>query len=207
MEALFAFGAALLSLRLASSVAGRWRATRRPELAAWSAALLAYAAASAALAWGAAAGWDARAFRVYYLFGGLLTAPLLGVGSLLLYGWKRIIAAGAHLRRACGRDCDLRSAARSLRREHPGRPGPPRVLPGAVRGDRREHGRHTGRRRCGDRHDQTSPTRERAHPGGGRRCRPWHRSIRLGCCENGRFCGNCSTSSLRRFYSLSASAR
>ena len=92
MEALFAFGAALLSLRLASSVAGRWRTTRRPELAAWSAALLAYAAASAALTWGAASGWDARAFRVYYLFGALLTAPLLGVGSLLLYGWKRIIA-------------------------------------------------------------------------------------------------------------------
>ena len=92
MEALFAFGAALLSLRLASAVAGRWRATRRPELAAWSAALLAYAAASAALTWGAAASWDARAFRVYYLFGALLTAPLLGVGSLLLYGWKRIIA-------------------------------------------------------------------------------------------------------------------
>ena len=92
MEALFAFGAALLSLRLAGSVAGRWRTTGRPELAAWSAALLAYAAASGALTWGAAAGWDARAFRVYYLFGALLTAPLLGVGSLLLYGWKRIIA-------------------------------------------------------------------------------------------------------------------
>jgi hypothetical protein len=30
---------------------------------------------------------DARAFRVYYLFGGLLTAPLLGAGSLLL--WRR----------------------------------------------------------------------------------------------------------------------
>src|SRR5215813_4631094 len=92
VEALLAFAATLISLRLASLVAGRWRATRRPELAAWSGALLAYAAASAALTWGAAAGWDGRAFRVYYLFGGLLTAPLLGVGSLLLYGWKRIIA-------------------------------------------------------------------------------------------------------------------
>ena len=46
----------------------------------------------AALAWGAAAGWDSRSFRVYYLFGGLLTAPLLGVGSLLLYGWRRVAA-------------------------------------------------------------------------------------------------------------------
>ncbi len=43
----------------------------------------AYALGAAALAWGAAAGWDDRVFRAYYLFGGLLTAPLLGAGSLL----------------------------------------------------------------------------------------------------------------------------
>ena len=91
MEALLAFAAALLSLRLAAMLAARWRDRRRPELAAWSAALLAYAAASGALAWGAAAGWDSRSFRVYYLFGGLLTAPLLGLGSLVLYGWRRIV--------------------------------------------------------------------------------------------------------------------
>lgn len=83
MEALFAFAAALLGLRLAGALAARYRARREPHLAAWSSALLAYAVASAALAWGAAAGWDDRAFRVYYLFGGLLTAPLLGIGSLL----------------------------------------------------------------------------------------------------------------------------
>ena len=91
MEALLAFAAALLSLRLAAMLAARWRDRRRPELAAWSAALLAYATASGALAWGAAAGWDSRSFRVYYLFGGLLTAPLLGLGSLLLFGWRRIV--------------------------------------------------------------------------------------------------------------------
>jgi hypothetical protein len=91
VEALLAFAAALLSLRLAALLAARWRAARRPELAAWSAALFAYAVASAALAWGAAAGWDSPSFRVYYLFGGLLTAPLLGLGSLLLYGWRRIV--------------------------------------------------------------------------------------------------------------------
>ena len=84
MEALLAFGASLLALRLAGLLAARWRARQAPELAAWAAALFAYAVASAALAWGAAAGWDERAFRVYYLFGGLLTAPLLGLGSLLL---------------------------------------------------------------------------------------------------------------------------
>jgi hypothetical protein len=84
VNALLAFAAALLSLRLAGRLARRWRARRAPELIAWSASLFCYSLACAALAWGAAAGWDARAFRAYYLFGGLLTAPLLGVGSLLL---------------------------------------------------------------------------------------------------------------------------
>ncbi|MBA3401321.1 MAG: hypothetical protein H0U05_04950, partial [Actinobacteria bacterium] len=37
-------------------------------------------------AWGAAAGWSEPAFRIYYLGGALLTAPLLGAGSLLLVG-------------------------------------------------------------------------------------------------------------------------
>jgi hypothetical protein len=91
VEALFAFAAGLVALRLAAALAVRWRKRRAPELAAWSASLLAYSIASAALAWGAAAGWDGRAFRVYYLFGGLLTAPLLGLGSLLLSGRPRAL--------------------------------------------------------------------------------------------------------------------
>lgn len=93
MDVILAFGAALLALRLAGALAARWRASRRPALAAWAASLGCYAVASAALAWGAAHGWDARAFRVYYLFGGLLTAPLLGAGSLLLQGRRRAAPA------------------------------------------------------------------------------------------------------------------
>ena len=57
----------------------------------WSASLLAYSIAAAALAWGVAAGWNEAAFRLYYLFGGLLTAPLLGAGSLLLLGRRWVI--------------------------------------------------------------------------------------------------------------------
>jgi hypothetical protein len=91
MEALLAFAAALLALRLAGKLATRWRTRRSPELLAWSTSLAAYAAAAAALAWGAAAGWSEAAFRVYYLFGGLLTAPLLGAGSLLLLGRRWVI--------------------------------------------------------------------------------------------------------------------
>jgi hypothetical protein len=86
VEALLAFGAALLALRLGGGLVGRYRANRRPELAAWAASLVAYAVASGALAAGAAGGWGEAAFRVYYLFGGLLTAALLGAGSLLLVG-------------------------------------------------------------------------------------------------------------------------
>ena len=86
MNELFAFAAALLALRLAGDVARRWRTTRARELIAWSGGLAAYAVACAALAWAAAAGWDGRVFRVYYLFGGLLSAPLLGAGSLLRSG-------------------------------------------------------------------------------------------------------------------------
>ena len=78
------FGAALVSFALARALLERRRL-------AWAAALAAYAVAASAMAWGAADGWDARSFRVYYLAGGLLTVPLLGVGSLLLSGrrWAR----------------------------------------------------------------------------------------------------------------------
>jgi hypothetical protein len=86
VEALLAFAAALLALRLAGGLVNRWRLRRRSELAAWAASLAAYAVASAALAWGAAYGWSEASFRVYYLAGALLTAPLLGLGSLLLVG-------------------------------------------------------------------------------------------------------------------------
>lgn len=86
MEALIAFGAALLTLRLSGSLAGRWRERRSSHLLAWSAGLAAYALGTAAIAWGAAAGWNEGVFRAYYLFGGLLTAPLLGAGSLLAAG-------------------------------------------------------------------------------------------------------------------------
>jgi hypothetical protein len=89
MEALVAFAAALLAFRLAGLLAARYRSSGRPELFAWSAGLAAYAVAAAAIAWGEAAGWDDRTFRVYYAAGALLTAPLLGAGSLLLAGRRR----------------------------------------------------------------------------------------------------------------------
>lgn len=87
MSALLAFVAALVSLRLAAEL---WRRARAagpsPDLTAWAFALGAYAVATAALAAGAAGGWHDATFRVYYLFGALLTVPLFAVGSLLRMG-------------------------------------------------------------------------------------------------------------------------
>ena len=94
MNTILAFAAALVSLRLASDLVRRARARRSPELTAWAASLVAYAAASTALAAGAAGGWHDATFRVYYLFGGLLTAPLLGVGSLVRAGFRRAVPVG-----------------------------------------------------------------------------------------------------------------
>jgi hypothetical protein len=94
VDALLAFAAALVALRLSGDLVRRYRVRRRPELAGWAAGLAAYALAAGALAWGAAAGWSDAAFRVYYLGGGLLTAALLGAGSLLLVGrsWAAAVA-------------------------------------------------------------------------------------------------------------------
>jgi hypothetical protein len=87
VDVLLSFGAALLALRLAGLLA-------RGRRFAWAGGALSFAAAAAAMAWGAAHGWDAAAFRVYYLAGALLSAPLLGIGSLLLWGRRWAAAAG-----------------------------------------------------------------------------------------------------------------
>jgi hypothetical protein len=94
VDALLAFAAALITLRLSADLVRRFRTRRAPELAAWAAGLGAYSLAAGALAWGAAAGWSEGVFRVYYLAGGLLTAALLGAGSLLLLG-RRWVAFAA----------------------------------------------------------------------------------------------------------------
>jgi hypothetical protein len=84
VDVLLSFAAALISLRLAG------RLLRAGRIA-WAGGLLSFAAAAGAMAWGAAHGWDEASFRVYYLAGALLSAPLLGIGSLQL--WRRPWAA------------------------------------------------------------------------------------------------------------------
>jgi hypothetical protein len=87
VDVLLSFAAALLSLRLAGELARRGRL-------AWAGGLASFAAAAGAMAWGTAHGWDAHSFRVYYLAGALLAAPLLGIGSLQLWGRRWAASLG-----------------------------------------------------------------------------------------------------------------
>lgn len=62
----------------------RDRAALRAPLIAWTIAFALFAIADAALWYGAARGWTAPVFRLYYLTGGILVVAYLAVGELLL---------------------------------------------------------------------------------------------------------------------------
>ena len=84
MEALLAFGAALLALRLAGMLAARRRERPCVEPDRLERGPCRLRARRARRSPGVQpAGWNDGVFRAYYLFGGLLTAALLGTGSLL----------------------------------------------------------------------------------------------------------------------------
>jgi len=59
---------------------------RRTPQTAWGIALLQYSAASVAVAAGTSSGWDPTLFRIYWLFGALLSVPWLAFGSIALLG-------------------------------------------------------------------------------------------------------------------------
>ena len=164
MNALLAFAAALVSLRLAAELARRARA--RPVAGAHrvgGVARLRTRSQRRALAAGAAGGWHDATFRVYYLFGGLLTAPLFGIGSLL-----RVRAAlGGSDRASLRRTRDRRRSrgaadADGSRHRDPERAGSPRSLSGARARDRRQLARHARRRRRRARDLPPPPARKRA---------------------------------------------
>jgi len=59
-----------------------------PELA-WSASLLTFAIASAGLWAGAALGWSAASFRIFYGFGAIVVVPVLALGTVYLLAGRR----------------------------------------------------------------------------------------------------------------------
>ncbi|MBV9951572.1 MAG: hypothetical protein JO291_06450 [Acidimicrobiia bacterium] len=86
----FAAGATLVSLAFACSTFERWLVRRRRHELAWSVALAMFAIGSAALWAGAALGWDAWSFRLFYLFGGVLNVPFLALGTVYLLAGQQI---------------------------------------------------------------------------------------------------------------------
>jgi hypothetical protein len=67
----------------------RWLAGRRRHELAWSASLLMFSLASAALAAGAAGGWNGVFFRLFYFFGAIANVPFLALGTIYLLAGPR----------------------------------------------------------------------------------------------------------------------
>ncbi|HTL87577.1 MAG TPA: hypothetical protein VL856_20505 [Acidimicrobiia bacterium] len=87
MVAGLAFLATAIATVFAQATGVRWSRTRAPHQGAWTFALALFALASAALATGAATGWDEGTFRVFYLLGAVLNVPWLALGTIyLLFG-------------------------------------------------------------------------------------------------------------------------
>lgn len=84
MDEVAAFAATVVSGVLAVVLLARGHAGGRAYLLAWGASLALFSVGSAALLAGAATSWTEGIFRVYYLAGGVLTVPLLGLGSVWL---------------------------------------------------------------------------------------------------------------------------
>jgi hypothetical protein len=79
----------LAALAFALSTLERWVDRRKRHELAWTVALSSFALASAAQWWGAAHGWTAGTFRVFYLFGPIVSVPFLALGTVYLLGGRR----------------------------------------------------------------------------------------------------------------------
>jgi hypothetical protein len=96
-----AVAAGLVALAFSMSTFERWLERHRRHELAWSVALAMFVVAAAALAAGAAAGWNGVTFRVFYLFGAILDVPFLALGTVYLLAgprrgdrWAAIVALG-----------------------------------------------------------------------------------------------------------------
>ena len=76
--------ACLVSLVFAALVADQWRRRRRSFQLVWGLGLVWYAASSGTQFLGAALGWNGGLYRAWYLFGAILVAAYLGMGTVYL---------------------------------------------------------------------------------------------------------------------------
>ncbi len=90
MEAALAAAAALVATGFFADLLRSHVARPRPHAAAWSAAVLMYAAATWALFWGLAFGWADVTFRVFYWLGAILNVVFLALGAAYLVLGPRV---------------------------------------------------------------------------------------------------------------------
>jgi hypothetical protein len=85
-----AFLATAVATLFAQATLVRFTKDRRPQDLAWTISLAMFALASAFLATGVSTGWDNGLFRLFFLFGAVLTVPWLALGTVyLLWGKAR----------------------------------------------------------------------------------------------------------------------
>ena len=78
----FPLAAALVAVLFSAAFVRRYAARRHSYEVIWALALLMYAAASLAVAFGVANGWTSGEFRVYWALGAVLNVPFLAQGEL-----------------------------------------------------------------------------------------------------------------------------
>lgn len=84
LDVLLPLATCLVSLVFAALVLEQWWQRRRAFQAVWGAGLVWYAISSGAQFAGAAFGWSPALYRAWYLFGALLVAAYLGMGTVYL---------------------------------------------------------------------------------------------------------------------------
>jgi hypothetical protein len=95
--AVFPLLAAVVALVFSALLFRQYFQRRRPYQLAWAIALLMYAAASVALFLGVLSGWTPTEYRVYWLFGAVLTVPFLALGEVALLVRNRAVVNAATL--------------------------------------------------------------------------------------------------------------
>jgi len=86
MNVVLPLASCLVSVVFAALVLEQWWQRRRPFQLVWGAGLLWYAISSGTQFAGAAFGWSPALYRAWYLFGAILVAAYLGMGTVYLLG-------------------------------------------------------------------------------------------------------------------------
>src|SRR5579859_805145 len=87
---LFTALAAICALLAAIFIFDQHLSRPRPHKLMWTLGLLFYGLAAGAESFGAASHWTVAEYKVWYYFGGILTAAFLGLGTLFLLGPRRV---------------------------------------------------------------------------------------------------------------------